>query len=273
MATLRESLRITAMNTISILGCGWLGLPLGKHLVNKGYRIKGSTTHASKLSIIRMSGIQPFLVSLEPEFKGEGHFLDSDVLVLNLPPINISTEKNFYRQQLLAIRTSIQKSSISKVIFISSTSVYPNIDQLVHENDASYEALSRSGISLLAMEDIIRDSVTYETTIVRFGGLYGPERHPGNFLTGKHNLPGKENPVNMTHLEDGIGSIDSIIEHNIWGQTFNVCSPNHPSRINFYTQAALDIGKEPPTFSDEIQPYKIVSSEKFASLSGYQFMY
>lgn len=28
--------------TISILGCGWLGLPLGQHLVQQGYHIKGS---------------------------------------------------------------------------------------------------------------------------------------------------------------------------------------------------------------------------------------
>ena len=34
---------------ISILGCGWLGLPLAKSLLAKGYKIKGSTTSESKL--------------------------------------------------------------------------------------------------------------------------------------------------------------------------------------------------------------------------------
>ena len=28
------------MESISILGCGWLGLPLAEHLIKKGYKVK-----------------------------------------------------------------------------------------------------------------------------------------------------------------------------------------------------------------------------------------
>jgi 3-hydroxyisobutyrate dehydrogenase-like beta-hydroxyacid dehydrogenase len=30
--------------SISILGCGWLGVPLAKHLIQKGFSVKGSVT-------------------------------------------------------------------------------------------------------------------------------------------------------------------------------------------------------------------------------------
>ena len=51
---------------ISILGCGWLGLPLGKYLLQKGHLIKGSTTDKDKMETLKASGIQPFLLVLGP---------------------------------------------------------------------------------------------------------------------------------------------------------------------------------------------------------------
>ena len=53
------------MNKISILGCGWLGLPLAKSLLSKGHEIKGSTTSESKLEMLKNAGILPFQIQLE----------------------------------------------------------------------------------------------------------------------------------------------------------------------------------------------------------------
>jgi 3-hydroxyisobutyrate dehydrogenase-like beta-hydroxyacid dehydrogenase len=52
------------MTQISILGCGWLGLPLAKALLENGFAVKGSTTSQEKLSVLENSGIQPFLIAL-----------------------------------------------------------------------------------------------------------------------------------------------------------------------------------------------------------------
>ena len=48
--------------SIAILGCGWLGLPLGKYLVEQGYRVAGSTTRAEKLSTIQAMGMEAFQI-------------------------------------------------------------------------------------------------------------------------------------------------------------------------------------------------------------------
>ena len=53
------------MKQISILGCGWLGLPLAKALLENGFLVKGSTTSVEKLSVLENSGIHPFLIALE----------------------------------------------------------------------------------------------------------------------------------------------------------------------------------------------------------------
>ncbi|WP_258929290.1 hypothetical protein [Flavobacterium davisii] len=38
---------------ISLLGCGWLGLPLAESLIKKGYEIKGSTTNLDKIPLLK----------------------------------------------------------------------------------------------------------------------------------------------------------------------------------------------------------------------------
>jgi 3-hydroxyisobutyrate dehydrogenase-like beta-hydroxyacid dehydrogenase len=53
------------MTQISILGCGWLGLPLAKTLLENDFSVKGSTTSNDKLSLLENLGIQPFIIALE----------------------------------------------------------------------------------------------------------------------------------------------------------------------------------------------------------------
>lgn len=52
------------MTKISILGCGWLGFPLAKALLLKGFSVKGSTTSSEKLATLEKAGITPFLITL-----------------------------------------------------------------------------------------------------------------------------------------------------------------------------------------------------------------
>ena len=77
------------MKKISILGCGWLGLPLAKTLIEKGNSVKGSTTSIEKIIILKELEIEPYTISLSAnEIKGNiNSFLDqSEVLIINIPP-------------------------------------------------------------------------------------------------------------------------------------------------------------------------------------------
>lgn len=259
--------------TITILGCGWLGLPLGKHLAKGGFTVKGSTTQSSKLAMLKGAGIQPYHLSFDPELKGEERdFFETDILLINLPPRNKDGIDDYHERQLQSIR-DLATNKVRRVIFISSTSVYPSNNKEVTEEDADPNAVSRGGIPLLKMEQIFTDSKNFETTVIRFGGLYGPDRHPGRFLAGRKDLPGGSNPVNMIHLEDCIGVITTVIEKNLLGEIFNACSPSHETKKSFYQKAANELGVEPPTFNNEPASFKKVNTEKLITLTGYQFRY
>ncbi len=77
------------MTQISILGCGWLGLPLAKALLENGFSTNGSTTSTDKLSVLKNLGIQPYLIALsENETVGSlNDFLEnSKILIIDVPP-------------------------------------------------------------------------------------------------------------------------------------------------------------------------------------------
>lgn len=259
------------MKSISILGCGWLGLPLGKHLAEDSLLVKGSTTSKSKLSLIKDAGVIPFHFQLQPKLEGNTDgFFDSDILLVNLPPRNKDGIENFHKSQLNSIIHAAD-GQIKHIVFISSTAVYPAENEEVKESNASSSCLSRGGVPLLEMEKLFVDNERFTTTVIRFGGLYGPNRHPGRFLTGKKDLAGANNPVNMIHLEDCIGVIHAIIEQNIWGEVLNACAPSHDTRQSFYEKAAHSLNLEPPTFSNKPASFKKVNSDKLLKLTGYKF--
>ena len=74
------------MTKISILGCGWLGFPLAKALLEKGFSVNGSTTSTEKLLSLKNAGISPFLIELgEVANKGNvSEFLEGALMLLEL---------------------------------------------------------------------------------------------------------------------------------------------------------------------------------------------
>lgn len=261
------------MKSISILGCGWLGLPLGKHLASLGFLVKGSTTRKAKLVDLEAAGILPFHLNFDPDPKGDCEgFFSSDILIVNLPPRNKDGIPDFHQSQLKEIVKAAQ-SRVENILFISSTAVYPANNQLVTEADAETSCLTRGGIPLLDMENLFVKNGHFKTTVMRFGGLYGPDRHPGKFLAGKKNVAGADNPVNMIHLDDCIGIISRILEQDIWGDVFNASAPSEETRKSFYQRAAKALNVEPPEFNSEPSPFKKVSSARLIEKTGYQFRY
>lgn len=262
--------------TISILGCGWLGLPLAEHLRDCGHTVKGSTTSIEKLEILKGKEITPYLLELTPELQCEdcSGFWDADLLVLNIPPGRGNDEvEQYHQQQIKTIIEQLQKSTIDFVIFVSSTSVYPHKPGIVSEEDAKHGKASRaSGNALLKAERLLQHESGFDTTVVRFGGLYGHDRHPIKYLAGRKNLDKGNAPVNLIHQEDCIQIITTIIEDNVKGEVFNAVSDGHPPRKMYYPAVAKYLDLEPPTFKkDTSKDYKVVSNRKLKALLKYKF--
>lgn len=247
------------MKSFSILGCGWLGKPLAISLLSKGFSVKGSSTREEKLPNLKNENINPFLVDIsQNEISTE--FLNSNILIIAITSKN---EDDFARLIL-----KIEQSNIKKVIFISSTSVYPVLNKIMTEDDETEIH------PLVTIENLFRKNTHFETTIIRFSGLFGGERHPANWFQNGRKIPQPNGFVNMIHLEDCIAIIEEIIAQNCFGETFNVCSNHHPTRKDFYVNARKSRGFEPPIFEEnEELKWKIISSEKLQKVLKYQFIH
>lgn len=260
----------------SILGCGWLGFPLAKELVKSGFKVKGSTTSEGKLNQLEEAGIKPFLIALT-EDKIEGNmseFLnDSNILIVNIPPKLRSVSSENFVAKIKNLISFLEQSSVHKVVFVSSTSVYGNTSISLNVTEVDLpNPETESGKQLLESEKLFQQSQHFKTTILRFGGLIGGDRQPAKHLAGKENLENPDAPVNLIHQNDCIGIISKIIVHEVWGETFNAVAPFHPTRKEYYSQKAKEMNLALPKFSEiNSGKGKIINSDKLIQQLGHQF--
>lgn len=263
-------------NNISVLGCGWLGLPLSEYLLAKGFIVKGSVRHEAGLQILQEKGIKPYQVSItdkEIQANDLNEFLSSDILIINFPPERRPDIEEYHPAQMTLLIDVVKNSPVKNVLFVSSTSVYPDLDREVFE-DESAEPSKGSGKALKIVEEMLMNEKKFATTILRFAGLIGYDRLPGRFLAGKKDVENGDSPVNLIHQDDCIGLIHEIIRQNVWGEIFNACCDKHPTRKEYYIKAAKAIGLEPPSFADSgKKSFKIINSDKIKSRLGYKFKY
>jgi nucleoside-diphosphate-sugar epimerase len=262
--------------SVSILGIGWLGEALLKELHEKEYHVRGSKSTqegADKLS--KKYNEVCYLKIEDDKITGSGfmRFFASDILIVNISPGRTEDDTKKLPGKITQLIKEINKSSVKHVIFISSTSVYPDLNQIVTEDDQQ-KPEKPSGFALRISEDLLLREKKFTTTVIRFGGLIGYDRVPGKFLAGKTNIPNGDAVVNLIHRDDCIGIISYFIQHPSQGEIFNAVAPVHPKRKEYYTKAALEAGLEPPIFEkSKKQKWKIVSTEKLTSKTGFEFKY
>ena len=266
---------------ISILGCGWLGLPLAEELIKNDYEVTGSTTSESKLKVLKNVGISPFLIKLEEnEITGnlESFLANTAVLIVDIPPKLRGNNKENFVQKIKNLIPFVENSKVEKVVFVSSTSVYGDTFPIQERGEESaLNPDTEGGKQLVEVEKLLQSNENFQTTILRFGGLIGPERNPAAFLAGKENVANPNAPINFIHQEDCIGIICAMLrqvenETWNWNDTFNAVTPNHPNRENYYTEKALEMNLKVPTFvKDPISIGKKISSKKLQNKLNYIF--
>ena len=257
--------------TVSILGCGWYGTALARQLISKGIHVKGSATSQDKAAQLSLIGIRPYLVQFNADNDNfNPDFFECDVLVVSIPPKFKKGEKDNYLLKISRIIIAILQFNIKRVIYISSTGVYGDHNREVNELN-SPEPDTEQGRILQQAEKLFQSEQNSKISIIRFGGLVGPGRHPGHFFAGKSDIPNGLAPVNLIHLEDCTGISLAVIDQDTFGYVINAVSPDHPAKSEFYKIAASQAGLPAPEFINELNNWKIVNSAIISGLLNYQF--
>lgn len=246
------------ISKVSICGCGWLGLPLAKHLVQQGMETWGSKQTAEQALELAEYGIHGVALSLplsleQPVLPSPlASFLDTDLLVINVPPGRYAGAVEEWGVIVKRLSATAKQAGCRKVIFISTTAVYGDCKGTIDEwTEPRPNTLS--GKAHLAIEQYLRAEWGDEVVILRLAGLIGPNRHPVRYLSGRQGIENGKDKVNLIHQEDCIAAISQIVARWPYYPIMHLAAPQHPSREAYYRQMAQMAGLPLPEFADSVE--------------------
>jgi nucleoside-diphosphate-sugar epimerase len=258
---------------ISVLGGGWLGLPLAQYLAAQGYAVQVSRTTAAGAQQVRELGLRAQEVNLAAEAPlADGPFWQVSTMLIAVPPQAGQPEAMQVAQyQRLAER--LRASGVQHVLYVSSTSVYGDANAEVTET-TPLAPQKPGGQVVQALEQVLQQEVAMQTTVLRFGGLIGYDRLPADAAAIQRRSRAADTPLNVIHRDDCVRIICEIVRQGAWGEVFNACADAHPTRREYYATAAAARGFTLPDMGPvQVLPYKVVNSDKLKAALSYQFLY
>lgn len=261
---------------ISILGCGWLGKELAKKLIEENHAVRGSVTSLEKMHELRSAGIIPYQIKLYKKgVQGDiRSFLSGcEVLIVSIPPGLRSDPKTDFIGKVRNLISHIEKTPPKKIIYTSSTSVYPDAEDFpVYTEESKTDNSSDRTVQLHNSELLFLNNPKLNTTALRFGGLIGGNRHPIKFLSGVKDIKNPKAPVNLVHRDDCISAIRKLMDTNKKIPILNLVYPEHPAKEDYYKAVAKIRNLAAPEF-DQSKPSKgkIISSEKIQKELDFEF--
>jgi nucleoside-diphosphate-sugar epimerase len=236
-----------------IVGCGYVGLPLGVELVRRGHEVFGLRRSAAAEAELKRGGITPLLADITQPHTLKNLPRDFDWVV------NCSAsgggDAADYRQVYLEgnrnLLAWLASSPPKKFVYTSSTSVYAQNDgSLVTENSPTQPEAATAKV-LLETEQLLQTSAqqNFPAVIVRAAGIYGPGRGYAfkQFLRGEARIEGDGARVmNMIHRDDLVGIIIAALENGRAGEIYNAVDDEPVSQLNFFEWLAGKLGQPLP---------------------------
>ena len=244
------------MIRVAILGCGWLGLPLAKHLVNNRYSVNGSTTRIENEVVLKNASITSDNLN---------DFLNVDELIITIPP-----KATNYAQLIEQLIPKIEASPIKRVIYTSSISVYGDAEGIITEQINTNATRTRVQ-QIVDVEQLLINNQHFSSTIIRLGGLISPNRHPAYHVSGKL-LKSPNDLINLVHLDDCINVISKLLKTNPANNIYNLVNPYHPKKGAYYVSYCKKLSLPEPLINTTTKAIiKEISSEKICAFLNYKF--
>ncbi|TNG95498.1 SDR family oxidoreductase [Pasteurellaceae bacterium USgator11] len=265
------------MNSVAIVGLGWLGFPLAKHLQRVGWTVKGSKRTHEGTESIRLNGLEAYCVQLTPEVDADpddlNELLSVDSLIINIPPSQYFFDTRSYVEGIKNLVNEALLHGVQHLLFISSTSVFPQKDGEYHEESA-VEPESDVGHALYEIENWLLALNGVDCDILRLAGLIGIDRHPVSHLAGRQQIKGGNQAVNLVHQTDCILAMQLLLETRGHKRVYHLSAPQHPKRADYYKKMAQLLALDEPHFvTDETDLQRIVHGNKIVQELDFDYAY
>lgn len=166
---------VKVKTTTLIVGCGDIGIALGRELLAKEHRVIGARRHPERLAETGIEGVTVDLA--DPESVTALPDADIVVYVVSADRFEEDAYRAAYPQGLKAVLGTLSERDVPPrhVFFVSSTSVYAQRDGETVDEQSPTEPSGFSGVLMREAEQALIDH-SLPGTVVRFSGIYGPGR-------------------------------------------------------------------------------------------------
>jgi nucleoside-diphosphate-sugar epimerase len=272
-----------------IVGCGYVGLPLGAELVRLGHGVFGLRRSASAENELKAAGIRLLVADITRPDELARLPRDFD-WVVNCVSSTGGTAEDYRQIYLQGTHNLIEWLSVTppkKFVYTSSTSVYGQTDGSQVKETNPTEPAAEPAKVLLETEKFLLAAVAdckVPAVILRVAGIYGPDRGHWfkQFLKNEARIEGDGSRfLNMIHRDDLIGCIIAALKNGRAGEIYNAVDDEPVNQVNFFQWLAATVGKYPPPSAPENPDEnrkrgvtnKRVLNRRLKMELGYQFKY
>ena len=235
---------------IAIIGCGWLGKRLAKHLSGRNHYVIATTTSPEKIAVLKESAHEVHVLDFSTEFDS-GFLQDAEIAIFSMPISRDLWHKGFQKLNV----------TFKKTLFFSSTGIYPQLNGIYTDH---HTANLRADI--LASEELVTTKFP-ETIILRFGGLMGAERSLQIFYANRI-PPWPEKKVNHIHYEDISAMVEILLTADNQNKLYNIVAPEHPTVLE-----VLNGDKEESKSRSNEDGARIICPDLFIKEFNYKFIH
>ena len=245
-----------------IVGCGYVGLPLGAELARRGHEVFGLRRSALAAAEMKAAGITPLPADItQPEtLTGLPRGFD---WVVNCSASGGGGADDYRKIYLAGNRNLISwlaDSPPKKFVYTSSTSVYAQNDGSVVTENSPAEPETDTAKVLVETEKLLLDAAhgsrgrsphqpKFPAVVLRVAGIYGPGRGHffKSFLRGEARIEGDgARWLNMIHRDDLIGVIIAALERGAAGEIYNAADNAAPGQLEFFAWLAAELKRPLP---------------------------
>lgn len=272
---------------VLIVGCGYVGLPLGAELVRHGHAVFGLRRSAA--DELKAAGITPLPADITRAESLAGLPRDFDWVVNCVASGGggVGEYQQLYLQGTRNLVAWLAGSPLKKFVYTSSTGVYGQNDGELVTEASPAESETETAKVLVETEKVLLAAARekeFPAVILRVAGIYGPERGYllKQYLRNEARIEGRGGRIlNMIHLDDLIGVILAALRSSQAGEIYNAVDDEPVTQLNFFEWLAGTLGKDlpPSATADEATARrrgltnKKVSNRRLKHELGYLFKY
>jgi len=246
---------------VLIVGCGYVGLPLGLELVGQGHEVFGLRRSRARESELVAGGLKPLAADItRPEdlAKLPSPF-DWVVNTVSSTKGGAEEYREVYLHGTRNLLEWLRAAPPKKFVYTSSTSVYGQNDGSRVKETSPTERASVTSRLLVEAEKLLLEAVQtqrFPAVILRVAGIYGPGR--GHlflqYLRQEAKIAGQgERLINMVHRDDLVGAIVAALKQGRPGEIYNVVDDEPVAQLHFFRWLSETLGKEMPGFAAETE--------------------